>query len=77
MRKFSVPINLFLQEKIKIEITADSEEDAIEVIQNMSDIDLINQVSKLIQLEVEILDELIEEIDDCDDIEMDNEEEDR
>jgi len=77
MRKFSVPINLFLQKEIKMEITAESEEDAIEFIQNMSDIDLLNQVSSLVQLEVEVLDELIEEIDDYDDydIERDNEEE--
>ena len=79
MRKFSVPVSLFLQQDTVIEVTAETEEDALDLVQNMSDMELIRNSSKPIELEVEILDDEIEEIDDDDDedddIDIDDEDE--
>lgn len=70
-----MPVNLFLQQEIVIEVSAESEEEALETVQNMSNLELLRIAEDSLDLEVEILDGEIEESDeeDEDDIDIDDE----
>ncbi len=75
IKTYSVPVNLFLQQEIVIEVSAESEEEALETVQNMSNLELLRIAEDSLDLEVEILDGEIEESDeeDEDDIDIDDE----
>lgn len=80
IKTYSVPVNLFLQQEIVIEVSAESEEEALETVQNMSNLELLRIAEDSLDLEVEILDGEIEESDEDldeddkeDDIDIDNE----
>jgi len=78
IKTYGVPVNLFLQQEIVIEVSAESEEEALETVQNMSNLELLRIAEDSLDLEVEILDGEIEESDedldeDEDDIDIDDE----
>lgn len=73
-KTYNVPINLFLQQEIIIEVSAESEEEALETVQNMSNLELLRIAENSLDLEVEILDGEIEESDE--DLDEDDKEDD-
>lgn len=77
MKTFNIPVTFSLQHETTITVAAENEDEALETVQNMSDMELIRKANDPIELEVEIHDGEIEESDeDSDDDDEDEEEED-
>ena len=73
MKTFNIPVIFSLQQETTITVRAENEDEALETIQNMSDMELIRRASDPVELEVEILDGEIEESDEDSDDEEDDE----
>ena len=77
-KTFDVPVEIFLQDRATIKVIAESEEDALETVQTMSEEELLRKVLSQVTLDVEIFADEIElnedddEEEDEDDIDLDD-----
>ena len=77
-KTFDVPVEIFLQDRATIKVVAESEEEALETVQTMSEEELLRKVLNQVTLDVEIFADEIElnedddEDEDEDDIDLDN-----
>lgn len=77
-KTFDVPVEIFLQDRATIKVVAESEEDALETVQTMSEEELLRKVLNQVTLDVEIFADEIElnedddEEEDEDDIDLDD-----
>jgi hypothetical protein len=78
-KTFDVPVEIFLQDRAMIKVVAESEEDALETVQTMSEEELLRKVLNQVTLDVEIFADEIElneddlDEEDEDDIDLDDE----
>ena len=77
-KTFDVPVEIFLQDRATIKVVAESEEEALETVQTMSEEELLRKVLNQVTLDVEIFADEIElnedddEEEDEDDIDLDD-----
>ncbi|HNC57074.1 MAG TPA: hypothetical protein PLP33_16650 [Leptospiraceae bacterium] len=77
-KTFDVPVEIFLQDRATIKVVAESEEEALETVQTMSEEELLRKVLNQVTLDVEIFADEIElnedddEDEDEDDIDLDD-----
>ena len=77
-KTFDVPVEIFLQDRATIKVVAESEEEALETVQTMSEEELLRKVLNQVTLDVEIFADEVElnedddEDEDEDDIDLDD-----
>lgn len=74
-KTFDVPVEIFLQDRATIKVVAESEEEALETVQTMSEEELLRKVLNQVTLDVEIFADEIE-LNEDDDEEEDEDEDD-